>query len=99
MYYPTHSSKLPKTVTVLRTIGYGSSEYQLKDVTDVYDLLSRQPKVENGIITEPGVTNIFCHDCMDYAEWCPGLSYALPAGYQPIYGAVGDTVEEVYPTW
>lgn len=94
-----NSSKFPMNVMVLRTIGgpdSPSSMYELKDVTDVYDLLDRQPTVENGVITEAGVTNLFCTKCFDYGEWCPDLSFAYPLGFQPVYGAVGDKVELVY---
>lgn len=94
-----NSSKFPMTVCVLRSTGRFDPDqamYTLKDVTDVYDLLDRQPKVENGIITEAGVTNIFCYKCQDFGEWCPDLSFAYPLGFQPIYGAVGEKVELVY---
>lgn len=96
----TVSSKFPMTVTVLRTMGgpmESATDYVLRDVTDVYDLLSRQPKVENGVIVEAGVTNLFCPQCQDFGEWCPNLSFAYPTGFQPLYGCVGDVLEEVYP--
>ena len=88
--FTLNSSKFPQTVTVLRTLGQGNSEYVLKDVTDLYDLLDRQPKVENGVIVEGGVTNIVCNICNDDGQFCPDMSFAFPEDFTPMYGRVGE---------